>query len=71
MDTIRAIEALRNYPSTASKEFRDQIGVARDLREQIRGDTPEPQTRGIDRSRELRPVDRPTIVRTVSEIGAL
>lgn len=71
MDTVRNIELLRDYPSTASKEFRDQIGRARDLRDQIRGNTAEPQAGGIDRSEELRPVSRPTIVRTVSDIGTL
>jgi hypothetical protein len=27
MNTVRDIESLRDYPSTASKEFRDQIGA--------------------------------------------
>jgi hypothetical protein len=47
MNTVRDIELLRDYPSTASKEFRDQIGRARDLRDQIRGTTSEPQPRGL------------------------
>jgi hypothetical protein len=71
MNTVRDIELLRDYPSTASKEFRDQIGRARDLRDQIRGTTSEPQPRGVDRSQELRPVGRPTIVRTVADIGTV
>jgi hypothetical protein len=62
MDITKELESLRNFPSSASKEFRDQLERAAAFGERIK--TPD-APKGIDRSSELTPVARPTIVRSL------
>lgn len=63
MSVARQIEQLQGYPQRASEEFRDQLERARDARLKMDGDV-HPHN-GMDRSGELTPVQRPTIVRTL------
>ena len=54
-------EKLRDFPLSASKEFREQLEKAKASAEKCIGQLPErPELRGIDRSRELTPIARPT-----------
>jgi hypothetical protein len=65
MAIIKDIENLRDFPSSASKEFREQLERARASAEKFVGaKLPEPP-QGVDRSAELTPVARPTIVRSL------
>lgn len=57
------IEQLRGYSAEASEAFRQQLERARVSREQMDGQVA--QVKGIDRSGELTPLQRPTIVRTL------
>ena len=63
MNVARQIEQLQDYPQRASDEFRGQLERARDARLKMDGNF-QPQN-GIDRSGELMPLQRPTIVRTL------
>jgi hypothetical protein len=67
MSVALEIEALKNFPSGESKEFRAQIERARQLREQVGSGPNLPPDVGIDRSKELRPIQRPSILRTVRD----
>jgi phage-related protein len=64
MAIMKQLESLRNFPSSASKEFRDQLERANAFGEKFRTSEP-PTSKGIDRSAELTPVARPTIVRSL------
>jgi hypothetical protein len=64
MSIAKQIEQLQDYPERASEEFRRQLERARDARLQFDGDVGS-AGRGIDRSRELLPLPRPRIVRTL------
>jgi hypothetical protein len=65
------ISRLKSLPESASDSFRDQLQRMRSARERagVQGGeaTNSLQEKGIDRSRELKPVSRPTIVRTLAE----
>jgi hypothetical protein len=63
MTVAKQIEQLQDYPQKASEEFRGQLERARDARMQFDGEGS--SSRGIDRSRELLPLPRPRIVRTL------
>jgi hypothetical protein len=65
MTVAEQIEKLRGYPSEASDAFKQQLEQARLCREQMEGY--QAPVRGIDRSGELTPIARPTIVRAVAE----
>jgi hypothetical protein len=65
MKISEQIEKLRDFPSSSSDAFREQLERARISREQMDG--PAPAVKGIDRSGELTPIARPTIVRFVVE----
>jgi hypothetical protein len=71
MAITKELESLRDFPSSASKEFRDQLEKAKVSGEKFIGaNTPaRPQPKGIDRSAELTPVARPTIVRSLVRGG--
>jgi hypothetical protein len=60
------IDQLRDYPATASERFREQLERARQSREQMDGEV-NPPVKGIDRSGELTPLPRPTIVRAIQD----
>jgi hypothetical protein len=57
------IEQLRQYPASAADAFRQQLERARAGSEHMIGQV-EP-VKGIDRSGELAPLARPTILRAV------
>lgn len=63
MSLADRIERLRGYPANASEAFREQLERARVCQEQMDGQLTPPK--GIDRSGELTPLPRPTIVRTL------
>jgi hypothetical protein len=63
MKLTEQIEQLRGYPTKASEAFRQQLERARMSREQMDGQVA--PAKGIDRSGELTPLIRPTIVRTL------
>ncbi len=63
MSLAEQIEKLHAYPIGASEAFRQQLERARLPQEQL-NDQVAP-VRGIDRSGELAPLPRPTIVRTL------
>jgi hypothetical protein len=64
MGITKELETLRDFPSSASKEFREQLERANAFGEKFKpSDTPSPK--GVDRSSELTPVARPTIVRSL------
>lgn len=65
MKLSEQIEMLRDFPASSSDTFREQLERARVSREQMDGKVP--SVRGIDRSGELAPIARPTIVRSVVE----
>lgn len=67
MSLADQIDQLRGYPAEASKAFRDQLERARICREQMDGQ-PAP-VKGMDRSGELTPLPRPTIVRTLVDMS--
>jgi phage-related protein len=61
----KELERLRDFPSSASKEFREQLDRANAFGKKFK--SPEPsKPKGIDRSTELTPVARPTIVRSLA-----
>jgi hypothetical protein len=62
MSIADQIDQLRGYPSEASDAFRGQLERARLCREQMDGQIP--PVKGIDRSGELVPLPRPTILRS-------
>ena len=70
MTLAAEIERLRDAPSNAPPEFDEQIRVARQQRERLRGQhtgfANVGDSRGIDRSKELNPVVRPAIVRALT-----
>ena len=57
MDISKELESLRDFPSSAPKEFRDQLERAAAFGKNFKS----PDPKGIDRSAELTPVARPTI----------
>lgn len=61
-------ERLAEFERRAPQAFRDQLQMARSAGERFFGDGAGrmPHT-GIDRSRELQPVERPVIVRCLSD----
>lgn len=67
MTVAAELERLKSYPDRASEEFRCQLEMLKKVGEQQLSSDALPQTggRGIDRSRELSPIARPTIVRTL------
>jgi hypothetical protein len=69
MSVSSEIENLKNLPKTASPEFRDQLERVHRFRAHIGrpGHSLGINARGIDRSEELRPLPRPTIIRTLAE----
>lgn len=72
MTLIAEIEAVRDYQLKASEDFRAQLNRMRELRERMgfdpNGDHVS-QDRGIDRSKELTPIQRPAILRTVEPLA--
>jgi hypothetical protein len=64
MSVSDEIERLRQYPNDAPEAFREQLSRAQAQRVQV-GQPVHPQ--GIDRSGELAPLPRPTIVRALVE----
>jgi len=67
MGIAKEIERMREYPQSAPKPFRDQIDRAQAARENFAGPNSAPvQPKGIDRSGELAPLQRPVIVRTLA-----
>jgi hypothetical protein len=58
------IERLREYPKEASEAFRDQLNRVQAQLNQAGGRI---DPRGVDRSGELAPLPRPTIVRALIE----
>jgi hypothetical protein len=67
MGITNELEKLRDFPLSASKEFQEQLEKAKASAEKCIGQLPErPELRGIDRSRELTPIARPTIVRSLA-----
>ena len=72
MDITKELEDLRDFPSSASKEFREQLAWVKASADRCVGVTPQPaEQKGIDRSRELTPVPRPAIVRSLVREGPL
>lgn len=69
MSTADKIDRLRNYPMQADRQFREQLERA--VRENLSSpDAPViGDNRGIDRSRELTPVNRPALVRSIQGFG--
>lgn len=65
MSLADRIEKLRHYPAHASEAFRQQLERGRISRETMDGQVA--VVKGIDRSGELMPLQRPTIVRAVSD----
>ena len=65
MSIALEIEAAKDYPARADEKFREQIDQARRLRERVGAWSGIPQDRGVDRSAELRPIERPAILRSV------
>jgi hypothetical protein len=67
MEVAMSVEAelqkLRDYPATASQQFRDQIErIDQALRRLGYGDTaPSTGAVGIDRSSEFMPIERPAV----------
>ena len=66
MSIADQIEQIRSFPASSSEAFREQLERARISREQMDGSV-SPATKGMDRSGDLTPVTRPTIVRSVGE----
>jgi hypothetical protein len=67
MGVTKEIERMRDYPQSAPKPFREQIDRAQAARENFVGPNTAPaQPKGVDRSGELAPLQRPVIVRTLS-----
>jgi len=62
MDLSKELERLRDFPSSASEEFRAQLQRAAAFSDQFKPPIP---PKGIDRSTELTPVVRPTTVRSL------
>jgi hypothetical protein len=62
MDLTKELERLRDFPSSASEDFRAQLERAAAFGVQIKPPVP---PRGIDRSTELTPVARPPTVRSL------
>jgi|GEM_PF-5012122 hypothetical protein len=63
MNVTDKIEGVREYPKKASEEFRQQLERARAALDKMDGQVP--SVKGIDRSGELTPLPRPTIVRVL------
>jgi hypothetical protein len=63
MNVADKIQGVREFPAKASEEFRLQLERARTARDKMDGQVP--HVKGIDRSGELTPLPRPTIVRTL------
>ena len=62
MSLAAELETLRSYPDTASGEFREQLER---MRSRTGAADSNPGTgRGVDRSRELSPIARPSILRS-------
>jgi hypothetical protein len=69
MTVAAQIDSLRDYPSRASADFMGQLDRVRRLRERMGRDLTQDeasQDRGIDRSKELTPIQRPAILRTIA-----
>jgi hypothetical protein len=68
MTIVKELEKLRNFPSSTSKEFREQLERAKASEEKFLGAKPPGpmEQKGIDRSTELTPVARPTFVRSLA-----
>lgn len=65
MSIEKAVEALRSYPERASDDFREQLRMGQSAMsgEFVR----QPAiSLGVDRSRELAPVVRPSLLRVVA-----
>ena len=70
MTLIAEIEAVRDYQFKASEDFRAQLDRMRKLRERMGLDPNRDHAdRGIDRSKELTPIQRPAILRTVEPLA--
>jgi len=67
MNVNDKIEGVREYAGKASHEFRDQLERAKAACDKLDGQIP--AVRGVDRSGELTPLPRPTIVRTLVDPG--
>jgi len=65
MNVKERIQGVRESLDKAPKAFREQIERARSASDKMDGQVP--AVRGIDRSGELTPLPRPTIVRTLAE----
>jgi hypothetical protein len=65
MNVADKIASVREYPSKASEEFRRQLERAREASKRLDGEVP--PVKGMDRSGELTPLTRPTIIRTLVE----
>lgn len=64
MSLKEKIEKFRDYPTRAPEAFREQLERAQRSRELMDNKAPV-APKGIDRSGELTPLPRPTIVRTL------
>jgi hypothetical protein len=64
MGIAEDIERLRDYPKEASDAFKDQLSRAQG---QAAPTITPTAPRGVDRSNELAPLPRPTIVRSIVE----
>ncbi len=62
MSVADQIDQLRGYPSEAPDAFRGQLERARLCREQMDGQIA--PVKGVDRSGELVPLPRPTLLRS-------
>jgi hypothetical protein len=62
MSVTKEIERLRDYPQDAPRAFREQLERAQESKDKLMVPLPK-EPGGIDRSRDLRPVARPALVR--------
>jgi len=68
MTLAAEVEKLRSYPTVATADFREQLERVRTVRNRlVHSNSDQVGDKGIDRSRELTPIMRPTIVRTLAD----
>lgn len=68
MTVTERIESLRSYPQNSSDSFRQQIERARESASRMGAPPPGAPKgqQGIDRSKDLTPMPRPSIIRSMS-----
>lgn len=64
MSLMEDIEKLAHYADNASDSFKRQLEMAKQSQQQSGRGADTQINRGVDRSKELRPIERPMIVRS-------